>query len=555
MKNRSNNNTLFIFLILAITFFLVSCSSGKKESGPVALTISQEQVSSWVRNFNPLIPGGTSRWPTGAGIYEPLFIFNSIKGEYIPWLATGYEWSDGNLVLDINIRENVLWSDGSPFSAHDVAYTFQIKKEYSSLDSRGIWKYIKSVEALNDHLVRFVFSRIYVPGLDAISGQPIIPKNIWENIEDPVKFSNPDPVGTGPFTEIVRFDHQIWELGANPFYWQKDKPAVKRLRFPAFPTNEQATIALINGEIDWGGNFIPAIDRVYVSKDPEHHHYWFPRTGGTIFFYTNTAKAPFNEVNIRKAVSLAINRELIIKVAMYDYTIPAHPTALADGLASWRSKSATEKGDWVAHDMERANRILDEAGYSRGEDGFRRLTDGSVMSFVISIVSGWSDWIRAAQVISKNLETVGIKARVKTNDFAAWFSRVQKGEFDMTIAWTEKGPTPFPLYRGLLSSEYLKPVGEIAEANWHRFSIPEADSLCRAFERTSNETEIRAIVTRLEELFVEYAPAIPLFAEPSWGQYNTKRFTNFPNENNPYGQLSPNYPPENLLVMVNVVPR
>ncbi|SVC67989.1 uncharacterized protein METZ01_LOCUS320843, partial [marine metagenome] len=152
---RLNRNTLFIFWMLAITFFLVSCSSQKKESGPVALTISQEQVSSWVRNFNPLIPGGTSRWPTVAGIYEPLFIFNSIKGEYIPWLATGYEWRNGNLVLDINIRKNVLWSNGTPFSAQDVAFTFQLKKEYSGLDTRGIWKYIKSVDVLNDHIVRF----------------------------------------------------------------------------------------------------------------------------------------------------------------------------------------------------------------------------------------------------------------------------------------------------------------------------------------------------------------------------------------------------------------
>lgn len=542
---------LFIYFIIVAS----GCTSSHEETGPFALTISQEQVASWVRIFNPLIPSGTSRWPTGSGIYEPLFIFNSIEGKYVPWLATGYEWKDGNKVLDITIRENVLWSDGTPFSAHDVAFTFHLKKEHGGLDPRDSWGYLESVEALDDQLVRFVFSRIYVPGLDGIAGQPIIPEHIWKHVEDPVKFANPNPVGTGPFTEIVKFDHQIWELGRNPNYWQEGKPAVDRLKFPAFPTNEQATIALINGEVDWAGNFIPAIDRVFVGRDPENHHYWFPRTGGTIFFYMNTTKAPMDKIDVRKAISLAINREQIVNVAMYNYTIPAHPTALADGLSPWRSPEATEMGDWVTHDLERANSMLDSVGYPLGKDGFRRLPDGSVLSFDISIVSGWSDWIRAAQVISQNLKLVGIKTRVKTNDFGAWFSQMQKGEFDMAIAWTEKGPTPFPLYRGLMSSEYLKPVGEIAETNWHRFSLPEVDSLCTAFEQTSDDREIRNIIYRLEELFVEYAPAIPLFAEPSWGQYNTKRFTNFPNKDNPYALLSPNYPPENLLVLVNVVPK
>jgi len=478
-----------------------------------------------------------------------------MTGIYVPWLATGYEWKDGNLQLDVTLRENVIWSDGEPFTANDVSFTFNLKKTNAALDPRASWGYLKSVEAINNHLVRFKFLRIFVPGLHALTEQAIIPKHIWENIEDPVKFTNPDPVATGPFTEILRFDHQIWELGRNPHYWQEGKPAVERLRFYAYPTNEQATIALINGEVDWAGNFIPAIDRVFVGRDPDNHHYWFPRVGGSIFLYVNTTKPFLDNIEVRKAISLAINRELIVRVAMYDYTIPAHPTALADGLAPWRSETATENGDWVAYDINRANEMLDEAGFKKGPNGIRLLPDGNELFFDISIVSGWSDWIRAAQVISQNLKMVGINTRVKTRDFGAWLSSMQNGEFDMGIAWTEKGPTPYRLYRGLMSSEFLKPVGETAEVNWHRFASDEVDSLCIAFEKTSDRDEIKQIIYRMQEIFVDNAPAIPLFAEPSWGQYNTKRFTNFPTAKNPYAQISPNYPPENLLVLVNVEPK
>lgn len=544
----------YYLLLFYLWIILSGCSHKEIETGPPALTVSQEQVSSWVRNFNPLIPGGSARWPTASGIYEPLFVYNSMTTTYEPWLATGFMWKRGNMVLDIFIRKNVHWSDGHSFSAYDVAYTFNLKKEHRSLDPRASWSYLNSVEALNDTLVRFEFSRIYVPGIDAIAGQAIVPEHIWKDIEDPVKFTNPKPVATGPFTEIIRFDHQIWELGQNPYYWQEGKPAVDRLRFPAFPTNEQGTIALINGEVDWAGNFIPAIDRVFVGRDPENHHYWFPKVG-TTFFYVNTTKKPFDNPEIRKAVSLAINRELIVKVAMYNYTSPAHVTALADNMARWRIPPVAEKDNWVRFDLETANAMLDQAGYPMGDKGFREFPDGSLLEFDISIVSGWSDWIRAAQVISQNLIEIGIKTRVRTNDFAAWFSSMQNGEFDMAIAWAEKGPTPYQLFKGLMASEYYKPVGETADVNWHRFTNPEADSLCFAFERTSDDAEIMQIIHRLQELFVEFAPGIPLFLEPSWGQCNTRKFTNFPDADNPYAQLSPNYPPEFLFVLTNVRPK
>ena len=108
-----------------------------------------------------------------------------------------------------------------------------------------------------------------MPGFDALATQAIVPKHIWEKIDDPVKYMNPNPVGTGPFTEVLRFDNQIWELGRNNNYWQKDKPYIKKLTFPTFPSNEQVTLALNSGKLDWAGAFIPAVERVFVEKNPE----------------------------------------------------------------------------------------------------------------------------------------------------------------------------------------------------------------------------------------------------------------------------------------------
>ena len=93
---------IFPLKLFPAIFLLIILSGCKKEKSHIerdGLIIYQEAKLSWVRNFNPLVPGGSARFPTSAGIYEPLFIYNSITGEYVPWLAKGYEWSEGNTTL------------------------------------------------------------------------------------------------------------------------------------------------------------------------------------------------------------------------------------------------------------------------------------------------------------------------------------------------------------------------------------------------------------------------------------------------------------------------
>lgn len=554
--NYSGLNTIRLIIIVSFGIILFS-GCGKKENrkNERGLIIYQEAKSSWIRNFNPLLPAGSSRWPTSSGIYEPMFIYNSVSGEYIPWLGVEYTWLKGNTALLIETRNAVQWSDGVPFTAKDVAYTFNLKKLHKGLDARDSWSYLKRVSAPSDSTVLFEFNRVYVPGFDDLAGQSIIPEHIWSELDDPVKFANPNPIGTGPFTEIIRFENQIWELGKNPNYWQQGKPKINKLTFPTFPGNEQVTLALISGNLDWSGAFIPAIERVYVQKDPEHHKYWFPQTGHTTYFYLNTKDPILKNKNIRKAVSYCIDRNLIVKVGMYNYTIPAHVTGLSGPMAKWIHPDINKTENWVMHDPDRANQLLDQAGYYRNSEGVRIDHEGSVLSFDIIIVSGWSDWIRSAQIISQNLKKVGISAKVKTYDFGAWISRMQKGEFDMAIGWAEKGPTPYALYRGMMSFEYVQPIGTTADINWHRFGLTQADSLLRRFEKISNTKEKKTIIYKLQKLFIENAPSLPLFAEASWAECNTKYFKNFPSEENPYATLSPNYPPENLILMVNVEKR
>ena len=542
-----------IFFIPLIYFF-ASCENNTNRDQE-GLIVYQENQISWTRNFEPLNPVSICRWPTRGGIYEPLYIYNPISTEWVPWLATNFEWKNDNRKLLFSIRTGVKWSDEREFSAYDVAYTLNLWKQFPALDTRNAWDYLENVVAISDTLVEIDFERVYVPGFEAIAGAYIVPKHIWSKLDDPLKFDNPDPVGTGPYTEVLRFNSQVWELGKNHNYWQKGKPHVEKLIFPTFSTNEQTTLALLSGNLDWAGAFIPAIQRIFVDKNPEHHHYWFRNTGYSTFLHTNTKDPILQDTNVRKAISYAINREQVVKVGMYNYTSPAHVTSLAGPMAKWHSPKINEKENWTAFNLEKANELLDDAGYKWKNKNERIDSNGSPLKFNIIVVSGWSDWVRSAQVISQNLKKVGIQATVRTYDFGAWIARMQQGNFQMAVGWADKGATPYNFFKSMMFSEYVKPLGETADINWHRFGIKEADFLIKEFEQTSDENKIKNIIYKLQHLFIEHAPGIPLFAELSWAECNSKYFTNFPSAENPYGPLSVNEQPSFIFTLLNIKKR
>ncbi len=525
------------------------------QDGATLLTCNNEQQATWIRNFNPLLSENASnRWPTLFGIYEPLFVWNTIKAEAVPWLAKEWSFSEDNLTLTMTIQDGVVWSDGTPFTANDVAFTWNLLKDNESLPGNGArtaLPRLASIEATDDATVVFTFSEVFTIAQYEIGGQVIVPEHIFSTVEDPTTFTNEEPVGTGPFTEVARFEAQIFELHANPNYWQEGKPAIPGLRLPAFPSNDAIQLAALNGEVDWHANFIPDIENVYVAKDPDHHNYWFPPTGAVVHLYLNNDVAPFDDVVVRKAVSLAINRDQICEIAMYGYTHPADSTGLSDAFESWKDATARDAG-WVTFDPDQANAMLDEAGYAMDGD-VRKSPDGTAFEFELNVVSGWSDWVQSCEIMARNLGEIGFKVTVQPYDQTTWQTRVQNGEFSMSIGWSSQGATVFNFYRGCMATETKKPVGESGTENWHRFASEQADTLLAAFAATSDEAEQKDIANQLQAIYAENAPAVPLFPGPQWGEFNTSRFTGFPSEDDPYAILS-TYAGERGLVLTTITP-
>ena len=522
------------------------------------VTVSQDQQQVWVKNFNPFLSAGSVRWPTHWGIHEPLVILNQLTGETVPWLAESWSWSDDALALTFKIRSGVKWSDGEAFSAQDVLFTFQHFIDHKDLPGEGgvrqsLDNYVSKVEAPDDTTVVFTFSAPFTPALWDLGETNIAPMHIWKDIADPVTATNDTPIGTGPFTEIPIFQDQYWELRANPNYWQEGKPQFKGFRFPAFPSNDAANLANIGGETDWFANFIPDIDKAFVAKDPEHNHYFQPAIGDMVMIYANTAKKPFDDINVRKALSMCFDRAQMVELAVYNYTAPGDAVGIAGKYKNWISADAVAAGlPAVSLDVDAANKLLDDGGYAKDGD-YRKTPDGQEMSYKINVVSGWSDWVQVVQIAAQNAKDIGIKVEVEPLDYSPWFENVTKGIFDLSIGWSSGGATPYNYYRGQMSKLTYHDVGEVSNENWQRFVSDKATDLLNQFAATADEAAQTDLMNQIQQVFVDEFPAIVMYPGPQWGQYNSKRFTGFPNEDDPYSVLS-TYDHARLIVMQKITP-
>jgi peptide/nickel transport system substrate-binding protein len=518
-------------------------------------------VQTFQRNFNPF---NANPLPlTVNGVYEPLMLYTYAQGKLLPWLATDYKWSADNKTLTLTLRDGVKWSDGQPFTAADVAYTFNLLKSTPGLQGPGLQAvagdkaYVDSVSATDDKTVVFNFKTVYTVGLFDIIQQNIVPEHIWKSISDPVKDTNDNPVGTGPVTQIASFQSQAYEIDKNPNYWQSGKPAVQGLRIKGYANNDQRALALGADQTDWSTNFTPDIENTIMKKNP-NLNYWFPLFGTIINLAPNTTKKPYDDPNVRKALSLALNRPQMITVAVSDYTNPADVTGLSEGYATWKPADPSTLGDWTTYNTDKANQMLDAAGLKKGADGKRTLADGTKWQPKITTVNGFTDWIAAAQIAVQNLQAVGVDATLETIDYPVWIDRRSKGDFDIIFSYSSTDPTPYSTYRDSMSARTSAPIGTAAAGNYGRFVSPEADTLLDQFAGTTDPATQKDIALKLQKIFADQAPFIPLWPSPLYFTYSTSRFQGWPTKDNPYaaGTVGAGYiTAEELIVMTTITPK
>ncbi|MZE55782.1 ABC transporter substrate-binding protein [Streptomyces sp. SID5770] len=469
-------------------------------------------------------------------MYEPLAMVNPIRPaeKPKPWLAEKWEWSANYKTLSLTARPGVTWSDGKPFTAEDIAFSFDLVKRHPSLNGSAVP--YDSVKVRGDSVVLGFKTPQFVNEANILSLFQV-PKHVWQEIEDPATWTNPKPVATGPYT-LNRFTPQGVTLKQREGYW-KEAPKVGELRYTSYNDNTAATTALANGTLQWSFVSLPNIDKVYTSRDPAHHKAWFPSGLGIHGLWINTERGPFKDRALRRAVNLVVDRQLIHQQGQYGLA-PAVESPTGIMLPAGEPFLAPQYKDArLKVDVPAAQRILKEAGYSL-RDGALYDPSGERVEITLTDPAGWADYLADLDIIKAGVEKLGIKAAVRTQTVEAWTEAFNNGEFDGTMHWTNGGSTPYDMYKNILDQEQLQATGKpAAGGNQGRFTSAAAGQAITAYASATNDEARAEALGTLQKIMVEEVPMIPTHANALGAEYSTKQWTGWPDETNPYAPPQP----------------
>ena len=525
-------------VLAAAALAVTGCSSGGSAAGGAGksqITIFNGATGTIARNFNPFSP--TELQPTLGVIYEPLYYYNlASTAAPQPELATAYKWNAAGTQLTITTRSGVTWTDGKPFTAKDVAFTFNLITKTPALNTSGL--NATATTTGNNTAVLTFKSKSFTQEPQVLGNTAIIPEHIWSKIADPAKDINKNPVGTGPY-KLGTFSSQSYSLNKNTDYWEQGKPQIDSVRYISLSNADAASAALLAGKVDWMSAFLPNLqtllkghqDLAYVNT---------PALTTSLFTCSNASlgcKGPQTDPAVRQAIYYAIDRTQINKLAGGGFATPASPTLLLpDRDKAWIANPADVTAPQTG-DPAKAESILQGAGYTKGADGIYQ-KGGKKLSLTVQVVAGFSDYISAISVMATELKAVGIQLKGSQLAYNAWNSNETTGNFQLTMDSIGLGASSNPnfTYQPRYTTKDTAKVGEVAatSGNYSRYSNPKVDAAVVAAAATNDPATQKAQYAIVEKEIVRDLPYIPIYVNSTLTEFNTTNATGWPTNNNKY---------------------
>jgi peptide/nickel transport system substrate-binding protein len=538
-------------------------ASGSVAAGHKCLVMTGSGDPAFVKNFNPYT---ATSLPSGAVVrgafYEPLIISTVAGGGHTyPWLAQSWKWSNGGKTLTLNIHKGVKWSDGKPLTSADVAYSLTAGKQDPTLDIIGMTKpdsNVASISAKGPYTVVINLKTVdsqFIPA--TLNGQFVVPKHIWANVADPKNFTNPNPVGSGPFNKVGVFTTQDYTLLKNTHYWVKGAPKISCLEYVQASSNDAALALIQSGQVDWTHNFVPNVQQAYVKKDAKHYHAFYATTAYPISLVFDDTQYPYSIVAFRKALSLAIDRNTVSKLGEYGYAPPTDALGLGGIFPSWYTPAIKTAAKAAAvYNPTKAKSLLTGAGFTyKGSS----LIDpkGNPVKLDIHVISGWSDWVASNQIITKNLQSIGIDSKVALEpDWGSWQPNAMATKNPSLLWQIASQGSPYGYFLTTLSQNTYVPSGQSAEntGNWSHFFDPSATNIVNKWRQSLSTAQQKKYFQQAAQLFLKQQPIVPLFVGPRWSTYSTKYFHCFTSPENFYGDPIFTTAPDNVLSFTRICP-
>jgi peptide/nickel transport system substrate-binding protein len=541
----------------------VVSATNAASAGHKCLVMTGSGDLSFTKNFNPYTATGL---PSGQFIlgsfYEPLMVTGEGGLKPVPWLARSWSWSNGHRTLNLNLARNAKWSDGQKVTSADVVYSITAGRQDKIMDRVGLTgagNNIASVKARGPYKVAINLKTPDTQFIAAIlNRQFIVPKHVWAKVGDVANFTNSKPVGSGPFNRITRFTSQDYVFGKNPHYWQKGMPRISCLEYVQAASNDAALALIQSGQVDMTHNFVPNVETAYEAKDPKHFHSFYAKRSYPHSLLLDDTHYPYSITAFRKALSLAIDRKTVSKLGEYGYAPPSDALGLSGLFPQWVKNPAVKKRAKAAatYNPAAAKKLLTGAGFTyKGS----KLIDpkGDAVKLDIHVISGWSDWVASNQIITRNLRAIGINSEVALEpDWGSWFPGAYATKYP-TLLWQNGSQgSPYGYFYANLSKNAYIPPGESGEStgNWEHFSNAGATKLLNQWKVTFSAAKQQRLATKLENIFLDQQPFVPLFIAPRWSTYSTRYFHCFDSEKHFWGDPIFTTFPDNILSFTRICP-
>lgn len=492
--------SLVIGALAALCFAPAADAQTPKRGGTLIIALENEPPA--------LVPFLTTDTPTfivADNIFNALILLDD-NLQPKPDLAKSWTVSPDGLVYTFQLVENAKWHDGKPVTAADVEFTFnELIAKYHPRAGTW-WPNVASAKATGPYTFEFRLKTPYVPFLTMLgsvlsSSALIMPKHIYEGTDPKTNPYNQKPIGSGPFKFSKWEKGGYVELARNDSYWREGKPYLDRVVLQIMPDAAARFLAFERGEVDFLHWYIVPYDQ--LAKLRKDKRFKLLQKGDAAatngFMLMNHRNAALKDIRVRQALAYGINRDTLVQRSLFGEAKVAHSHVSSN--VKW---AFTPEYDYK-FDPEKANKLLDEAGFPRKADGKR-------FPLRLFWAAGRDYEGRASEVVKDNLAQLGIDVTVQTFDRPSFTDRVyRQWDFDLAMQLFTTGPDPTI---SVNARYHTKQILKVPFVNAMGYSNPKTDEMFDAEYKIADPAKRTEMWHQIQKQLLTDLPALPLFELP-----------------------------------------